>query len=388
MNQVIILPNTTKCKVFFPSPQRKLPLFYELSVAFLPFECYNDAKYLSKEESQMKNKYLIGLIVILIAVLMLLVVLAGNLNPSDPGTTTTVPSTGAPSTTPSTTVPPETTVPPTTVPPTTVPPETTVPPTTAPPDQPSPNWDGIGLYTWAELEDMSTKSYGYGPGKSTNGQRAPYAEAEQQKYGQYGANFIGPDTKNIYLTFDCGYEYTATDVNGKEYRVTERILDVLKEKNAKGVFFVTMYYVESQPDLVQRMIDEGHIVGNHSNNHPVMPKQTVEKMIYEVMSLHDYVKEHFGYEMFLFRHPTGEFSVQSLAVVQNLGYKNVHWSFAHADYDTENQPDVDSTLANVTGSAHNGAIYLLHAISTTNAAILGDAIDSFRAQGYEITLFQ
>jgi hypothetical protein len=128
-----------------------------------------------------------------------------------------------------------------------------------------------------------------------------------------------------------------------------------------------MYYVEEQPDLVRRMIDEGHIVGNHSNNHPVMPKRTVEKMIYEVMSLHDYVKEHFGYEMFLFRHPTGEFSVQSLAVVQNLGYKNVHWSFAHVDYDPENQPDIDSTLANVTGSAHNGAIYLLHATQTQRA---------------------
>lgn len=346
----------------------------------------------------MKNKYLIGMIVILSAVLVLLIVLAGNLdeaNPQNPSTGSTPAVTTDP-----TMVPPETTVPPTTTPPeTTVPPETTAPPTTAPsePTEPStappsvqnpPAWDGIGLYTWAELEDMSTKSYGYGPGKSTGGQRAPYAEAEQQKYSQYGANFIGPDTKNIYLTFDCGYEYTATDGNGKEYRVTEKILDVLKEKNAKGVFFVTMYYVKSQPDLVQRMIDEGHIVGNHSNNHPVMPKQTVEKMVYEVMSLHDYVKEHFGYEMFLFRPPTGEFSIQSLAVVQNLGYKNVHWSFAHADYDTENQPGIDSSLEKVTSSAHNGAIYLLHAISTTNASILGDAIDFFRAQGYEITLFQ
>ena len=358
----------------------------------------------------MKNKYFYGIIAILAAVLILLVILAGNMEPQGPETqpsgTTTQPSG---TTVPSTTQTPETTVPPTTVPPTTVPPETTVPPTTVPPttappateppateppvtDPPSvdlpASWEGIGLYTRAELESLPTQSYGYGPGKTSGGKRAPYAEGDQKKYSKYGANFIAPDNGKIYLTFDCGYEYTATNSDGSKYRVTEKILDVLKEKNAKGVFFVTMYYVKSQPDLVQRMIDEGHVVGNHSNNHPVMPKLSIDKMIYEVMSLHDYVKENFGYEMFLFRPPTGEFSIQSLAVVQNLGYKNVHWSFAHMDWDTENQPDPSSALENMTSSAHSGAIYLIHAISTTNASILGDAIDSFRNQGYEIDLFR
>jgi peptidoglycan-N-acetylmuramic acid deacetylase len=352
----------------------------------------------------MKNKNLYILIGILLAALVVLVCVAAGMGggndptippetTTQPGqttvpTTTVPPTTVPPTTVPPTTTPPETTVPPTTVPPTTAPPEPTVPPTTAPSVQYPDSWDGIGLYTRAELEALSRESYGYGPGKSVNGKRAPYAENEQKRFGQYGGNFIGPDDNRIYLTFDCGYEYTATNPDGSKYRVTEKILDTLKEKNVKGVFFVTMYYVKSQPDLVQRMIDEGHVVGNHSNNHPVMPKQTIDKMIYEVMSLHDYVKEHFGYEMTLFRPPTGEFSIQSLAVVQNLGYKNVHWSFAYMDWDTENQPDPASALQNMTSSAHNGAIYLIHAISTTNAAILGDAIDSFVSQGYEITLFQ
>lgn len=244
-----------------------------------------------------------------------------------------------------------------------------------------------GLYTRQELESLSTESYGYGPGRTSGGKRAPYAESDQLKYGQYGANFIAPDNGNIYLTFDCGYEYTATDENGSKYRVTEKILNVLKEKNVKAVFFVTMDYVTSEPDLVQRMIDEGHAVGNHSNNHPVMPDCTIDKMIYEVTSLHEYVLEHFGYEMHLFRPPTGQFSIQSLAVVQNLGYKNVHWSFAYADYYTDNQMDVSEALALVTNSHHSGAIYLLHAVSTTNAALLGDAIDFFIAEGYNIALF-
>lgn len=245
-----------------------------------------------------------------------------------------------------------------------------------------------GMYTREELENLSTTSYGYGPGRTSGGKRAPYAEADQKKYGEYGANFIAPDNGNIYLTFDCGYEYYATDENGSTYRVTEKILDILQEKNVKAVFFVTMPYVQNQSDLVQRMIDEGHAVGNHSTTHPVMPDCSIDEMITEVMTLHDYVKEHFGYTMTLFRPPTGAFSVQSLAVVQNLGYKNVHWSFAYEDYYTDNQKDVADALDLVTRSHHSGAIYLLHAVSTTNAALLSDAIDFFRDQGYNLELFQ
>lgn len=270
----------------------------------------------------------------------------------------------------------------------------TQPPTQAPTETQNHSQSGgetIGkLYTRAELEAMDTtyNPDGYGAGKASGGNRPSGPVSDQNKYGQYGGNFIGPDNKNIYLTFDCGFEYTATDANGNKYRVTERILDVLKEKNVKAVFFVTMYYVTDQPDLVQRMIDEGHAVGNHTNNHPVMPKQTIDNMVYEVMSLHDYVKEHFGYEMTLFRPPTGAFSVQSLSVLKSLGYKSMLWSFQYYDYDTEDQMAVDKALERVTSSHHNGAIYLLHAISTTNAALLPDAIDFFRAEGYNLALFQ
>lgn len=264
-------------------------------------------------------------------------------------------------------------------------------PTETQPTEPRPTNPGdeyIGtLYTRAELEAMDTKEMGYGPGVSKDGKRPEYAVSDQQRNEKYGANFIAPDNGNIYLTFDCGYEYTATAPDGSKYRVTEKILDVLKEKNVKAVFFVTMHYCEDQPDLVQRMIDEGHVVGNHTNNHPNMPQQTIDKMVYEIMSLHEYVQEHFGYTMTLFRPPEGAYSTQSLALTQSLGYKTVHWSFAYADYDTSNQMEPAKALERVTSSAHSGAIYLLHAISTTNASILSDAIDSFRAQGYHIELF-
>jgi peptidoglycan-N-acetylmuramic acid deacetylase len=355
-----------------------------------------------------------GISVLLIAAIVLAIIFIPKLKPNNaptepvhtdptaaPTTPTTIPT--QPPTIPSeptapptdpTAVPTEPTVIPTE--PTAVPSEPTVPTTqpTAAPTQPTTvasepiNDELIGTrYTRRQLMAMDNKGYGYGPGSTSGGKRPAYPDPLQKKYAKYDANFIAPDNGNIYLTFDCGYEHYAKDENGKSYRVTERILDVLKEKDVKAVFFVTMYYVKDQPDLVRRMIDEGHTVGNHTNNHPVMPTKTIDKMVYEIMSLHDYVKEHFDYEMNLFRFPTGEFSARSLAVVQTLGYKTVHWSFAYVDYDTENQPDPTKALNRVTGSHHSGAIYLLHAISTTNASILGDAIDFFRAEGYNVELF-
>lgn len=340
------------------------------------------------------KKKLLATIVVLSAVLVLLLVLVFRMYQPDDGsvnnptTGSTQPSTTTPSTTAPTqsepTQPPtsQPTQPPTTLPPTTV---TTAPTVTEPkPTEPLP---GLGIYTREELENLPTKEYGYGPGKTSGGARAPYAEADQQKHSKYAANFIAPDNGNIYLTFDCGYEYTAIDANGNTYRVTERILDILKEKNVKAVFFVTLHYCQTSPDLVQRMVDEGHAVGNHSKTHPVMPQLTIDEMIYQVNYMHDYILEKFGYEMHLFRPPTGAYSVQSLAVVQNLGYKNVHWSFAYLDYDTSKQPEHDYALNLVTSSHHSGAIYLLHAVSTTNADILGEAIDFFLAQGYNLELF-
>ncbi len=256
-------------------------------------------------------------------------------------------------------------------------PTQTAPPTEPPQTKPKDEYIGT-LYTRGELEAMENQNKGYGPGSTSGGKRPPYAPGDQKKYEKYGANFIAPDNGKIYLTFDCGYEYQ---------NLTASILDTLKEKNVKAVFFVTMPYVKQNPELVQRMIDEGHTVGNHSNTHPEMPSLSIDQMVWEVTSLHEYVKEHFGYEMKLFRPPTGAFSTRSLAVVQSLGYKTVHWSFAYADWDTDKQPQEAAALEKITSSHHSGAIYLLHAVSRTNAAVLGDAIDFFLTSGYVLDLF-
>ena len=129
------------------------------------------------------------------------------------------------------------------------------------------------------------------------------------------------EDKTVYLTFDEGYEagYTA------------QILDVLKENNVKATFFITAHYMNTQPELVKRMIDEGHIVGNHTVNHKSMPDLSEEQIKDEIMKLHSSIYDKFGYEMKYIRPPMGEYSERTLAIMKNLAYTTVLWSFAYDD---------------------------------------------------------
>lgn len=255
----------------------------------------------------------------------------------------------------------------------------TEPVTSAPEPQLDPNMYIGSLYTVGYLNGLDKTLKGYGQGtKMGEGNRPINSTNLQNAYGAYNTAFIAPETSNIYLTFDLGFE------NG----YTNQILDVLKAKDVKAVFFVTTSYCKNNPAIVHRIINEGHALGNHSVSHLSMPTLGLEKMKSEIMGLHEYVLNTFGYTMTLFRPPMGEFSEQSLAVTHSLGYKTVHWSFAYYDYDLENQPEHNYALDKVTGAAHGGAIYLLHGISETNTAILGDVIDTLRGKGYTISLFE
>ena len=176
---------------------------------------------------------------------------------------------------------------------------------------------------------------------------------------------------------------------GYENSYTPEILDVLKEKGVKSVFFVTKSFVDSHPELVQRMIDEGHILGNHTCAHPAggMPSLSPDEQAEDIMTLHSQVLEQFGYEMKLFRFPSGIFSEHSLDIVYSLGYRSVFWSFAYRDFIVDDQPDPTDSLAQCISELHPGAIYLLHAVSETNAKILSDWIDAVRASGYEFGIY-
>lgn len=237
------------------------------------------------------------------------------------------------------------------------------------------------LYTDEQLLSLDNTHITYGPGLAKNGDPAPYAPDAQKRYGQYDGHFLEDAENVIYLTFDCGYEYF---LDGQP--LTGMILDVLLEKDVKAVFFVTGSYVRSNPQLVQRIIDEGHILGNHSEDHKHMPSLSIREMEEQILTLHETVRSQFGYTMKFFRPPEGAFSHRSLAVTQNLGYETVHWSFAYADWNTDDQPDPQAALEKILSCHHDGAIYLLHAVSATNARILGDVIDGLQAMGYRLEL--
>lgn len=228
----------------------------------------------------------------------------------------------------------------------------------------------------ASAEELDRTSHGYGQGTEVDADNRPTgAEMFNNEMGQYGCYAMLENNGEIYLTFDQGYE------NG----YTEPILDTLKEKNVKAVFFLTGDYAERNEKLVRRMLDEGHIIGNHGMKHASLPTLTDEQVKTEIMSLHDFVKEKYNYEMTLFRPPCGEYSEQSMAVCNKLGYKTLLWSFAYPDWDVNNQPDPTAAYDKVTKAAHGGGIFLLHSVSSTNAEILGRVIDNLKEQGYTLT---
>ncbi|MFA9376946.1 MAG: polysaccharide deacetylase family protein [Lachnotalea sp.] len=239
------------------------------------------------------------------------------------------------------------------------------------------------------LDGLSTETLGWGSGGDVDANNVPVGcTMYQNKYGDLGAYFVRTDSDAVFLTFDEGYEYPEANSPTGD---TAQILDTLKEKGVKALFFVTLPYAKANPDLIKRMIDEGHIIGNHSVTHPVngLPSlETIEDQQNEVTGVHDYMLENYNYTMNLFRYPTGAFSEQSLAIVHNLGYQSVFWSFAYKDWLTDAQPDETDALNNMVEKLHPGAIYLLHAVSTTNTAVLGDFIDAIRADGYEIERFE
>lgn len=215
----------------------------------------------------------------------------------------------------------------------------------------------------------------WGPGKDFNEKNQPVANLKlQEKYKKYNASFIGEDSdKSIYLTFDNGYE------NG----YTAKILDVLKDKNVKAVFFLTYDYVKDNDELVKRMIDEGHIIGNHTYYHSSLPKVSEEKAFANIKKQDDYVKEKFNIDMNLFRFPMGEFSEKTLKMAQDMGYKSMFWSFAYKDWDESHQSSNQKSLDALKKGLHNGAIYLLHSVSKVNSEILGDFIDYTINEGYK-----
>ena len=194
------------------------------------------------------------------------------------------------------------------------------------------------------------------------------------KYAHLGGVFLAPLVNTVYITFDCGYE------GG----VTNQILDTLKLKNVRCAFFITGQYARENPELVNRMINEGHIIGNHTWSHPDCPQKDLLTVQEDIFKLQDYVKATYNYDMKLFRYPYGYFSEMLLKFISLQGFTQMFWSYGYRDWVTNDQPDEGSSKRNIIKAACPGMIYLLHAESKTNANILGDCIDGIRAAGFVV----
>ena len=203
----------------------------------------------------------------------------------------------------------------------------------------------------------------------------PIGNAGKDQLRQYQAAYIGNvGEKVLYLTFDAGYE------NG----CTAKILDTLKEKQVPAAFFLVGNYIRQSPDLVRRMVAEGHTVGNHTMHHYDMSRLS-DKAAFskELTDLEALYKETVGQELPKFyRPPQGIYSEENLKMAQELGYQTVFWSLAYVDWNNDAQPTQETAFAKLLPRTHNGAVVLLHSTSKTNAEILGELIDKWKEAGY------
>ena len=219
------------------------------------------------------------------------------------------------------------------------------------------------------------KEHSFGVAK--NGIPHEISKSTQSYFESTGYKAVCYDTKAaekvIYLTFDCGWE------NG----YTDDVLDTLKEKKVPAAFFCTLEHIKKSPEIIARMIKEGHVVGNHSANHPNFAEIDRQRMADEILECDNYLRENFGYTSSFFRFPEGCYTENALELVHSMGFTSVFWSSAYADWDVSKTKGKDYAFETVTSRLHPGAILLLHSVSPDNAAALGDIIDWARQNGYE-----
>ena len=223
---------------------------------------------------------------------------------------------------------------------------------------------------------LHEKSENWGLGFGTEG-KPPTGNASAEELKKYNAYFIGDTTQNtIYLTFDCGYE------NGN----TEPILDALKKHDVKATFFVVGNFLETSPEIVKRMIAEGHTVGNHTYHHLDMSSiSSMDAFKKETQDVENLFEQITGTPITKFyRPPQGKYNIENLKMAQELGYHTFFWSLAYVDWYQDKQPTKDEAFGKLLKRIHPGAIVLLHSTSSTNAQILDELLTKWEEMGYTI----
>ena len=209
--------------------------------------------------------------------------------------------------------------------------------------------------------------------KKIEGRSPQFTKEQIETMEKYSCIYLGNDEKNVYLTFDEGYE------NG----YTKQILDTLRKHAVPAAFFITADYFEKNGDLVDIMVNDGHIVGNHTVNHPSLPTLSQNDIKKEINGLSDRFLGKYGKNMKYLRPPMGEYSEKTLEITQKMGYTNVFWSFAYKDWEIAKQAGKEHTLNQIKKYLHGGCVILLHAVSKDNADAMEEIITYVRQMGYE-----
>lgn len=224
----------------------------------------------------------------------------------------------------------------------------------------------------ASISEMQVENWGLGFGKEGE---QPTGNTSAEELKKYDAYFLGNNSeKKIYLTFDCGYE------NGN----TEAILDALKKHGVKATFFVVGHYLESAPDLIKRMISDGHTVGNHTYHHPDMSTiSSMEKFKKEMDDVAVLFEKITGQKISMYyRPPQGKYNIENLKMAKELGYHTFFWSLAYVDWNQDSQPSHEEAFNKLTKRIHSGAVVLLHNTSKTNGEILDELLTKWEKMGY------
>ena len=229
-----------------------------------------------------------------------------------------------------------------------------------------------------DYSDYSNKKVEFGLNLRTDHKRPDCEKPSGVKLSDYSTYYYGKDAyknkdKVIYLTFDCGYE------NGN----TPDILDTLAKHDIKAIFFITRPYVKENPDLVKRMKEEGHLVGNHTTTHPSLPDLSVKEIKKEMNQCADAMKKLTGYDIDPYmRPPMGHYSVRVMKVLQDMGYSTMLWSLAIYDYEENDQPGAAYVVDKFKKHHFCGMMPLLHVISSSDAEALDEVIETLEDKGY------
>ena len=244
----------------------------------------------------------------------------------------------------------------------------------------------IHALAMSQLDDIVARYdgtvVGFGTGGARDAGNCPeQTRRYQQQMAGYNVTITGDESRKVvYLSFPMGWEKAPN---------TETVLNVLAQKGVKATFYVTHEYASKNPDIIRRIIAEGHDIGSHGYSHPTggIAYLSVIQQMQDAVSMQDYMRSTFGYTMHKYNFNSSAWSHQGIATMTSMGYRVCFYSYNYADYDVSNQLPVEQVLSDMIGALFPGCIYYLHTVSDSNTQALSAFIDAARARGYDFGTF-